>query len=348
MRRRQGWSVFLLLREALLNVFAWRSGGTFIIAFAIFAGAGQVVYMSAQWERLEASLLEQESRGHGVYDFAAADVRLAAAISRTSCDHLDKITGVDSAGIIQEERRESFTQIGSTVRVVAVSQTLVKELEHYDAVVGSALGFQPGTEVTLFSPNLGFLHAVVGGVQESRLALGSAVAVALPPDRSTAETCTATLVKNAESRELVPVLQSSLHVSGGSIVAAERFTSTHDLTAAYLDRVERFFPLLLGVAGASIAFVSYKLRSNQLAAYRLSGTSRVDLMVLLMFEQALASGVFVTASVTATVVMLLSRDSTPYATSGWALLGGITWLLTFTLSAALLSRQNVAQLAKDG
>lgn len=348
MHSRQGWTAYLLLREAILNVFAWRGGGTFILAFALAAGAGQVIYMSAQWERLEASLLEQQSRGLGVYDFTVADGRSTAVVSRPSCEHLNGIVGVDSAGITQEEPRENFIQTGPAVRIVAVSRALVPELERYDAVIGSTLGFRPGTEVTLFSPNLGSMRAVVGGVNETRLAFGSAIAIALPPGRNTAGTCTATLVRNANARELVPLLQSSLHVSGGSIVATERFTSTYDLTAAYLQRAERFLPMLLGVAGSSIAFISYRLRSNQLAAYRLSGTSRSDLMALLMFEQILAAGVFVTASAAATIVMLLSRDSTPDSTWGWALLGGITWFQTFTISAVLISRQNVAQLAKNG
>lgn len=87
-------------------------------------------------------------------------------------------------------------------------------------------------------------------------------------------------------------------------------------------------------------------RSGEMAAYRLSGTSRVILATILTFEALLTASVFTTSAALAAGTLTTSFISMTEVLL-WILAGGTTWVLTASVgvvrsvavSAAMLTRE---------
>jgi hypothetical protein len=343
--RKNSWSTLALIREACLNTFGWRSRGAASLWVAVAFGSGLAVYAALQWTTYQTALLALESQGAGTITFAAADNRVPVSVSRASCESLAGESGVVAAGIIADLGRSDFAQLGSSVAVLEASPSLVTELIAHDGVVGSSL---VGTVVSreIYSPRFGAVSTATRSSLEGRLGIGSAVTFSLGASVTHAPSCTVVLKKYASVREVTPGLQSQLVTTGGAVIASERLRSPYPVTTEYLNRLERYLPILVGGVGAVMALIQYKVRGSELAAYRLSGTSKDDLTKLLTFEQILLAGTMAASGATTTYV-LKSEFEFPHVAVLWLLLGSLAWIATFALACPVISRQNPISMAKE-
>ena len=145
---------------------------------------------------------------------------------------------------------------------------------------------------------------------------------------------------------MIPALLGSLEARGATLRATPVLGDAVDVVAMHLNRTERFLPLMLGIIGGVITAVLAFMRSAELATYRLAGTSRRSLGILLTLESAILAGVFLAASALAQVVLGSSLVA-PVATGLWSLVGAFAWVATGALLAAPLLRRRPSDMAKD-
>jgi hypothetical protein len=340
------WRIVDLLREALLNTFSLRVVSMALILMAVGSGVGCAIYMAAQWQVMQSALAQQERQGRSVIDFTSGDSRVVSRIDRSSCDRLSTTDGVRNAGAIEEAGRANFDLLGSGVQVQFASATLIGELGHFDAVVGSSLGFPAGTELLLTSDEFGSLDAIVGSPHEEALGVQTSVLMPLPPTDTQTESCTALVDQTSRAQSVIPALQSQLRSTGGGLMGTIRLRTGSDVVETYLNRPDRFVSVLAGAAGGLVAALRYRLAGGELAAYRFSGTSRRDLAKLLTFEQLLLCGVFVTSLCSASIVLGLTIG-TPFLPLSWGGLAGLSWLSVFVIAGLPIAASNPIKLAKE-
>lgn len=344
--KRHGWRLTTILREAILNVFAGR-GAAALVLVAVVAGIGTTLYLNAEWHTVRQELSAQYNRGAKSVDFAGAGAQGVATIARSSCDGLSSQPNVAAAGVSEDAGRTEFLQLGSGVRVVRASPALVPELNGHQAVIGSSLvAVSPGTKLRLSSRDYGVLDAVVGSGNEDALGIQSAVLIAAAAGHSTAHSCTVLFDVNTDLSLAVPVAQSQLISSGNPLLSNPRLSHPFDLAGAFLGRMDRLLPLLIGAIGGIFAAFLYRLRGGELAAYLFSGTTRKDLALLLWLEQVLVSGLATTAGVAGCCALgWTSSALTP--TVAWSLLLGLSWLVAFTSVGLPLAVRRPHRLAKE-
>jgi hypothetical protein len=337
-----GWSASSLIREAVLNVFS-PGRGIWLVSTTLITGSllgGLSVATCATFER---DLDQQIDAGRNTVEFAGiSEGRLE--IDRTSCESLTEAPDVESAGALVAGERSSFTQLGDSVRVAFASRSLIPELRRSDAVVGSALLPSDG-RLQLLSDRFGVLTATVGSERETALGLASTVLLPLEPDVQRIATCTVQLERYADVGSTTARLAGQLTSTAPEIASQPRLAQPFDLVAQYRSRPDRLLFAAAGLIGGLVFALRYQLRSSELAAYRFSGTSRKDLMLLIMTEQFCLSGLFTLAGCIV-VWILPSGDATASLTS-WALLGGAVWWMIATIATTPVVRARPTSLAKD-
>ncbi len=169
--------------------------------------------------------------------------------------------------------------------------------------------------------------------------------VALPPSVTSAELCVVELSDHARASVVSPELTAAVSSVGGPLAAQPALQEAVDVLAAHETRPERLLPVLIGVLGGIFAAIVNALRSSAFAAYRLSGTRRVDLLTMVWMEQALLAGLYASSGTTAAVI-LLGPTVPARACVLWLGVGAFAWLAGASLSWASAGR-NPTHLAKD-
>lgn len=354
MRETDSWSLSLLAREAVRNVLT-TAGRLFpMLILAVVFGSAHVAFAAHQGTALEAQLDELQTQGRNVIDLsgdAPAGPGTAPQVSRASCEALSELPMVDRAGLRRDsDESVSYAQIGLNVPVRAMSVTLAPALNDYDALLGTGLVNQSklgdidaitvvsdtGTTFTAYAdPSIG-----MEGLSTS------AMFVPLGPDVTSGPTCMVVLDRYANLQDSRAVLAASIDIDGGAGRADALLTETADLVQTYLNRSDRFLPMLLGVIGGLAVAGIAGLRSSELAAYRLSGTSPRSMAMLLGIEQALVAGLFVCSSAL-TVAILRGEIISAPAVLGWSLLAAMVWLTVGNLATLPILRKRPSDMAKD-
>ena len=356
MREIDRWPLGLLAREAARNVLGIGARLMPLVLAAVLLGSAQVAVAVHTSAAFDASLTELESQGRHILDIsprpedvAGATAVNPAGVSRASCEALTSLPGVKKSGIVIEAKTPiSIPQLGARVPVRRTSETLIPLLRQYDVVIGTSLGtsigLAEGATVRLIGPAGTPLDAVVAGGPElpSSLALFGAPA----PGDDLGGACRVQLTRAADEVRMIPALLGSLEARGATLRATPVLGDAVDVVAMHLNRTERFLPLMLGIIGGVITAVLAFMRSAELATYRLAGTSRRSLGILLTLESAILAGVFLAASALAQVVLGSSLVA-PGATGLWSLVGAFAWVATGALLAAPLLRRRPSDMAKD-
>jgi uncharacterized membrane protein (UPF0136 family) len=341
------WRQTLLLRESVANVFDPRSRHAFVVGAAAILGLAISFLLVTEWEGLESDLAELRADGRNVAVFQGALAEAPVAISVRSCAALADLPGVVRAGSVDYGESTTFAQLGPLVPVHEVSPDLVPALASHAAVIGSALVSAPGP-MPLRAPDGQVLDALVAEPEPSGMAgLNSAVAIPLSGARTTTDTCVAELSRFADSDATVPLLAAALDVSGGELIAGTLLRESYDVLGAYRERPERFLPLGLAVLGGALSIVLLRTRSSELAAYRLSGTSRADLAALLLWEQTATSGVLVAFGGTGLLLQGLVGRSVQPDDFLWVWVAGLAGMVLMGGFAVLGLRGSPADLARD-
>lgn len=344
--QRDRWSLTMLVREAVKNVLSPAARMFPVLAVAVLLGAGQTALVVHQADTLGSTLDELGLVGRNVVVLTPPTSDAVSTVSRTSCEGLTRHDQVRAAGLLGRSVRTDIVELGSFVPLQPASDTLLPLLTTHDAVVGAAL-WPDGEESLVLATSRGqVVHAAVGDPAPAGVPTGSALGVPLAPRTTVGDHCVVVLdpyLPVQESRQLV---LSELQLTGEPLVASSPYSETVDVVALHLGRTERYVPAAVAVLAGFTALALSRLRSSELAAYRLSGTSRRSLATMLLLEQMIVAGFFVMSATTATLVLGTHlRD--PAVPVLWAVVGGLAWVACGGLAASVAVLRQASDLAKD-
>lgn len=351
------WRLSALLREAERNVLSWRSRMVVLIALAVLVGAGSAVFSTYEARSLNAQIEALRTQGRGVVVYTSLDSTNPVQISRASCEGLARIPGVERAGSVDygfqgegatqsvfDAVTRDVPQIGPDTQLLRVSTTLLPKLRDHQTLTGSAIARAQGSTRILVEGTS--VETTTLESQPAGLSVNSALILPLDAGTVATDKCIVVLDARTTAASAMDSLGSRLRTSGGEMTRAEELNSPIDPVTIFQGRATRFLPLLLAAVGALIAGVLNLLRSSELAAYRMSGTSARSLGVMLLFEQLLVCGL---GAVSATAALwVLRNDLVSFASSlSWAVAGFCLWVVIAGILSVpvLLRRPN--RLAKD-
>jgi hypothetical protein len=374
----EDWRTTALLREALLNTLGRGSRQNVIASVAIALGLASALGSTFVENELRRDDLARERAGYGVLQIGSTSDSDEARISRTSCEALTSRDGVRRAGVIIPLDRVAFVQTGAA-HVALVSTTLLPALVEVDAVVGrdlvgdGAMGFPGSAGVGVPARGVegadeartaaggeapwwlasadGAVSARVGGVEPAGIGLGSVISFALPADVDEAPVCIVevapTLIGGATAGDVTSEIIAGLETEGPDVGAFPVETGGTSLREVWSGSPARAFPVGAGVVGALIAGLVLVLRSSEIAAYRLSGTSARSLLRLLFFEQAVLAGCLVSAAGVGFAMLACVGAAVSPSGLHWALLSGVAWLVVVGVPAFVTASRNPVRLARD-
>lgn len=358
MHETDSWALSHLMREAIRNVLNIHARLFPVFLAAILLGAGHVALAAYQGRALDNDLSALSAQGRGVVELSVVppvssledENLIPPGIDRSTCEALGSVAGVQRAGLLgDDEEMVSLPQVGSRIPMRTASATLIPALLNHDLVVGSALAETAGRSTaltTLTTTDGQALSAIVDTNLGPEVASTLAVFRTLDPAVQSAERCMVVLDPRAVAAEVAPVLASSINATGAPVRANVVLTETTSITDIYLHRVERFLPLLLGILGGLVVTVLIRVRSSELATYRLAGSSPRSMAVLLGLEATLLAGAFLAASSLA-ILVLTEPLTSPAATMLWSWSGAGVWLLVALAGAAPMLRRTPSDMAKD-
>jgi hypothetical protein len=320
--RGSGWQRRLLAREAMRNVSTPMSRHRLLAYLAVLFGLVVVAQSVIAGAQHGADLRARSEAGHGVLTFQSHDPHRPASIGLWSCEALRDDPRVARAGVLTGGRMTDVDQLGRHQRVISASTGLVPELRRHRVVLGERL-----------PPISGSLVIQGSSVEAGRLAhqppgvdVNSSIVVPVSAELARVEQCTVVLVVPIGVAGASRELAARLEVEGSPVVASGPGVGADDVGARYLGRLDRWFGVGVGAAAGVLACAVARLRSGELAVYLLSGTSRGDLIRLVLLEQALVAGLFVTGVATA-VPFVAERLVSPAATVHMGAAGAGVWVL---------------------
>ncbi|MGO4536738.1 hypothetical protein [Leifsonia sp. 2MCAF36] len=320
--RRDLWRLGELVREATLNVINPRSKMIATLIVATVLGSACAAFYAFESERFSEQLITLESRGANIVSFRAASPDADISISRKSCEGLSRVRGVKRAGLLKNEGSRDVPEIGAKTTIFTASATLFPGLSTSDGLIGMSLVGEGVRTVTLAPSDTRALSAAPR--QPEGIPTNAAIVLPLAADSSSGSQCVVELARFQNSRIDIPTLASQLDVRGGSIVGRVQLRLTTDPVAEWANRPGQFVGVAGGAIGGLLASLLVWTRSSEVATYRLSGTNRRSLALLLTIESLLASGVFAFSGALAVWTVRSSSVSTPEVLY-WLFAGSASW-----------------------
>lgn len=343
---RDRWSLPALIREATRNVFSLRSRVYPVLLLAALASTATPLVAAQQSLDLTATLGAEALAGRNTVRVTSSDAQNPAEIALASCEELARQPDVDSAGAVVQLGSFDLPQFGSNIPLVGASVTLIPELADSGAVVGPSLRSEASSPDSLLAPDGSVLSASRGHLMASSVGTNNAVAVAIPPEQDWVPACVIVLDDLADPDAVVPRLTASLISRGGALAAVEEFRSPTSPIETYRRSPAALLPYLLGFAGGAAGAVIMFARSSEWAVYRLSGTSRRSLVVLMTMEQVLCALVFLGGSAVTTLGLtgaLVSATATLLSAAA----GAAIWCGVAFTGACFLSLRSPLAMAKE-
>lgn len=178
--------------------------------------------------------------------------------------------------------------------------------------------------------------------------LGTGSSITLPPRSSdtAAARCVVVLDEFSDVDTALPAVAAQLKIEDNPAAGAELLVATNDPIADYLQRADRWPPLLLGMLGAFATAITTRLRASEIAVYRMSGTAPVSVMSLLTLEILLVTGT-AALSATAASLALSAHYLDPAVPILWGLALAGTWAVVALAASLDLALRRPTDLAKD-
>src|SRR5690625_4455802 len=297
---RDHWQLGLLVREALRNVFGSGSRLLPVVALAVALGAGSSAFIAMETRTMHEQVTGLAADGRNVLVFSALNDDAPARIDRRSCEALTGQHGITQAGILERVGEVDVFPVGTNLPAQRASTTLFPELSGTDLLVGPRLSDHAPRPFTVRIDDH-LATAIPTPPHPDGLATGSTITLPPHPGASTAERCVVVMDAFSDARAALPVVAAQLSVLDNPISGTELLTATSDPALNYLERFSRWMPLALGLLGAIATAIVTRLRSSELAVYRMSGTSPTSLMTLLTLETLLIAGIAALSAATASL-----------------------------------------------
>lgn len=341
---RDGWRWGDLVREAFRNVGGRGARMLVAVALAGLFGTASVAIAVIEQHALDKQIESLAAQGRGVLVFTEASDDRPASIGRHSCERAVDEPEVQQAGLVIPIAGTDADPLVVDAPARRASSSFLRELSEADVAVGSNLAQYEGPFRVLVQGQP--LDALVPGPSREGTGIAYSLTFPLLPQDTDAGMCIVVLDAMADADDLVVALVSQLDVTGNPISGREVLVQPSDPLDEYLARLTRFAPLVLGVFGGFITAILTRTRANELAVYRLSGTSRGSLMALMALEGLMIAGVAAaTAAVAAVALGASLLDPATVIVSGVGLAGA--WALTATIGTVDIPFRRPTDLAKD-
>lgn len=343
--QRDGWHLGLLAREAARNVFGRGSRLLAVLALAVLAGAGSSAYIALETQAMRQELHDLAAEGRNVLELSALGNDAPARIDRASCEALADQHGVRRAGMLERTGELDVLPVGTRLPTQRASTTLFPELAGADLLVGRNVSERASRPFTV---RAGQHLATAVHAEPHPADLGTGFSITLPPRPSDVTTarCIVILDEFSSVDTALAVVAAQLMVTENPITGAELLTATNEPVTEYLQRLSRWFPLLLGLLGATATAIITRLRASEIAVYRMSGTSPTSVMTLLTLETLLITGT-AALSATATSLVLSAHYLDPAVPILWGLALAGTWAIAALAASLDLAVRRPSDLAKD-
>ena len=319
------WKVLGLFRESVLNVINPRSRMVVTLVVAIAFGSAAVSFYAYESKQFADRLSELESQGSNVVVFQSSKPGVEIQISRKSCEALADIPGVTRSGLLIDEGTRNLPEVGANISLFAASTSLFPQLSQSDGLIGVSLAIGQLERTVTFGKS-DTRRLSVAQRQPEGIPTNTAIVLPLAIGATAGPHCLVELARFQKSRSDIPVLESQLVVQGGSVIGRSQLTPPTDPVVDWTNRPGQFIGMALGAIGGLLATMLVWTRSSELAAYRLSGTSRRSLALMLTIESLLAAGMFGFSGTLAACVLDHFVIS-PHEVLLWSITGSATWYL---------------------
>lgn len=343
--QRDGWRLGLLAREAARNVFGRGSRMLVVLALAILAGAASSAYIALDTQSMRDDVQDLAADGRNVLVFSAMSNDAPASIQRASCEALAEQHGVLRAGILDPAGQLDVLPVGPRLPAQRASSTLFPELVGADLLVGRNLSDRAERPFTVWAGQ-DLATAVHADPHPEDLGTGSSVTLPPRPTDTTSTRCVVVLDAFSDVDAALPTVAAGLKVSDNPVSGAELLTATNDPVNDYLQRLDRWFPVLLGLLGGAAMAITTRLRASEIAVYRMSGTAPVSVLTLLTLEALLVSGA-AAVSATAASLALFEHYRDPAIPILWGLALAGAWSIIALAASLDLPFRRPNDLAKD-
>jgi hypothetical protein len=320
------WRTGALLREAILNAVNPRSRTILILALAIAAGSTTTAFYVSESTQFTQRLDDLETRGSNIITLQSATPRTNVAISRSSCEALTRLPQVQRAGLLIDGGSRDIPELGANTRTFTASTTLFPPLATQHGLIGSKLSRTSAPRTVTVAPSQPQTLAT-GRPQPAGIPTNSAVVFPLPAGTSSGPVCIASLTRFSDPRSARQILAAALETRGGPILAIPQLPLTSDPIHDWHTRPGQYLPIALGLLGGLLSTIVTGTRSSELAAYRLSGTSRRSAGILLTVENLFPSGAFLIAGAVALITLALTGADilSPAELLMWLVCGAAAW-----------------------
>ncbi|ROS52692.1 hypothetical protein [Frigoribacterium sp. PhB24] len=339
------WRLSSLVREAALNVANPWSRMCTLLLLAALAGSTCASFAACESAGFTNRLDHLEARGSNVLSFQASASDTNVTISRASCEALAVQGGVSRAGLLISEGTRDVPEIGGRTPVLTGSVTLFPPLASRDGLLGPNLVTSSEERYVSLAP-AEVRHVSVNDRQPEGIPTNNALVLPLSIERTSAPNCLVVLDRYQDIRTAVATLEPQLEVSGGPLIARTQLSQTSDPVADWRHRPGQYLPLAIGLIGGFCSSLLLWTRANDIAAYRLSGTSKRSLAQLLSVEMLLVVGLFATSGTVAAQVLrcdLVSLSEVFF----WMLGGAATWLLAASVGIGRSVVARASTLARE-
>lgn len=320
------WRSRALLREAFLNSVNLRSRTFISLAVAVMAGSTAVAFYASESTHFAEGLQDLEIRGSNILTLQSATPHKDIAISRTSCEALTRLPEVERAGLLIDAGSLDIPEIGANTRIFTASTTLFRQLATEPGVIGFKLTRSRAPRTVTVAPSqtrqLGTLVQQPEGIPTN-----SAVVFPLPAGTSSGPVCIVSLTRFHDPKAVAPTLAAALETQGGPIMGDPELPLTSDPVHDWNTRPGQYLPLVLGILGGLLTSTVTWTRSSELAAYRLSGTSRRSIGILVTLESLFPAGSYLLSAAAAlsAATIVGAHILSPTEQMNWVLAGAVGW-----------------------
>lgn len=320
-----GWQISELCVEAIRNVFGRGSRLRIVSLLAVTTGAGLSLFSMFEWRELRSDVEALNEDGWNTFVVAVPDDS-DNGVSARSCSRLADTQGVVSVAAIGTRTPTQFVELGArTVPVVAVGLSslpddapVVPPSEATPVMVGTDLLRSLESVRTLVSRTgitYSITHSLPTELELANLSGSVVVPVPLSEMRGEVEQCYVSV--EAWSDEAIGVrLASSVSVTTLPVSVRRVLESggAHPYDR-FLARSSATVYFGVGVVMACASALSMRSRASEFGVYRVAGTTKMALAVLLALENALVVGIWALSAATSSIA--LEHFTSLPTTSSW-------------------------------
>jgi hypothetical protein len=323
-------------------------------------GSGLSLLAAFEWRDMADKVDRLEAVGWTSFLVSASGDDGSGRIDAASCSRVGRLSGVEAVAILSERTEGHFDQLGPrSVPLVsvgfsrgAIDDRILSGATRPTALIGADLvaPLAQSSHLTL-SGSAGAGLAIAGVLPNSIGLAGLDGSVVVPlADRQFQGRATECLfrVRPSAVDRLSTIIPSTLRIEG--FEAATRQIASSPPRHPYEDfiaRPSRLIYLMGSAVGVAAIGLAVRSRSSELGLYRICGTSRVELFLLLGLEISITSAVWIVSAIASSTLVQAIVGLPTMASIRWQYLAISTVYIAAIPIVGRASRRSVVAMLTD-